>query len=241
VGAAEAVILPSLLLSLAATGCAFAAAAPAPDAFADDFERGLCVGRCRGWNWATAQQIDGGLKVVNGRLRAQTQPRSKRVPKAALIARPVKLAPGASARIAFSVMVPESAPLNSVHLVDVECATCGEEGNPGIRLYLRHGRLRIDRSKIGVRDAWTNDAAPQLRHGRWHRVEFDVTTGFGAAGMVRVRLDRRTVLEAKGDTIIRPWARAAAGADRIQIGITASSNPVPAVAWFDDVAVTIRR
>jgi hypothetical protein len=138
-------------------------------------------------------------------------------------------------------MVPEGAPLNSIHLVDIECASCGEEGNPGIRLYLRHGRLRVDRAKIGVRDAWTNDAAPQLRHGRWHRIELDVTAGFETAGSVRARLDGATVLEAQGDTIRRPLGGAAPGADRIQIGLTASSNAVPAVAWFDNVAVTIRR
>jgi hypothetical protein len=243
VGAAEAVILLSFLLPLLA-GAAFAAA-PAPDRFADDFERGLCLGGCRGWNWASSQQIDGSLAVVAGRggklLRAETKARGQRVPKAALIARPAKLAPGATARIGFSLMVPQGAPLNSIHLVDLECASCGIDGNPGIRLYLRHGRLRIDRAKIGVRDAWTNDRAPQLRHGRWHRVELDVTAGFGAAGQVRVRLDGRTVLEARGDTIIRPEAGQAAGADRIQIGLTASSNAGPATAWLDDVAVTILR
>jgi hypothetical protein len=58
---------------------------------------------------------------------------------------------------------------------------------------------------------------------------------------VRVRLDGRTVLEARGDTIIRPEAGQAAGADRIQIGLTASSNAGPATAWLDDVAVTILR
>jgi hypothetical protein len=229
------------LVPILLTGCTFAASAAAPDAFADGFGSGLCLGGCRGWNWATSQQVDGRLAVVNGRLRAETQARGKRVPKAALIARPAKLVPGATARISFSVMVPQGAPLNSIHLADIECASCGEDGNPGIRLYLRHGRLRIDRSKIGVRDAWTNDFAAQLRHGRWHRVELDVTAGFGTAGAVSARLDGTTVLEARGDTIIRPSGGAPAGADRIQIGLTASSNSVPAIAWFDDVAVTIRR
>jgi hypothetical protein len=163
------------------------------------------------------------------------------VPKAALIARPAKLAAGERVRIAFSVMVPQGAPLNSIHLADLECATCGEEGNPGIRLYLRHGRLRIDRSKIGVREAWTNDAAPQLRHSRWHRVEMDVTAGFGSGGRARVRLDGRTVLEASGDTIVRPSPAQSAGLDRIQIGLTASSNAVPAIAWFDDVVADFSR
>lgn len=217
----------------------------ASNAFGDDFERGLCTGDCRGWNWAASQQIDGSLTVIPGRggkvLHTRTEARGARVPKAALIARPAKLRPGETVRIGFSIRVPADAPLNSIHLVDLECASCGEAGNPGIRLYLRHGRLRIDRAKIGHRDAWTDDAAPQLRHGRWHRIELDVTAGFGTAGRARARLDGVTVLEASGDTIIRPQAGAAAGADRIQIGLTASSNPMPATALFDDVTVLIVR
>ena len=235
--------LLSLLLTL--LGGASFAAAPAPDAFGDNFERGLCVGGCRGWKWAASQQIDGSLSVVAGRggkvLRARTGARGSRVPKAALIARPVILRPGATVRISFLVMVPEGAPLNSIHLVDLECASCGEAGNPGIRLYLRHGRLRIDRSKIGERSAWTDDTAPQLRHKQWHRIALDIAVGFGDAGGVRTYLDGKTVLEARGDTLIRPQGSAAAGADRIQIGLTANSNAVPAMAYFDDVTVRIVR
>jgi hypothetical protein len=199
---------------------------------ADDFERGLS-------RWPATQQIDGRLDTVPGRggkiLRARTGPRGNRVPKAALIARPALLPAGTEVRIAFDLMVPQGAPLNSIHLADVECATCGEAGNPGIRLYLRHGRLRIDRSKIGIANAWTNDAAPQLRHGHWHHVELDVRIGFGDKGRARVRLDGAEVLAAKGDTILRR------GADRIQIGLTASSNPVPATAYFDNVRVDFAR
>ena len=237
--------LVSLLLTLLG-GATFAALAPpTPDAFGDGFEHGLCLGGCRGWNWAASQQIDGSLSVVRGRsgkiLQARAQARGSRVPKAALIARPAKLAPGTTVRISFLVMVPDGAPLNSIHLVDLECASCGEAGNPGIRLYLRHSRLRIDRSKIGERSAWTDYTAPQLRHKQWHRIALDVTVGFGNAGGVRTYLDGKTVLEARGDTLIRPQGSAAAGADRIQIGLTASSNAVPAVAYFDDVTVRIVR
>jgi len=246
-GAAEAVIrtafLLPLLLPLAAT--ALAAPTAAPDGFFDDFERGLCLGECVGWNWASSQQIDGTLAVIPGRgghvLAAQTQARGARVPKAALIARPAKLAPGAVARMSFDMMIPDGTPLNSIHLADLECASCGEAGNPGIRLYLRHGRLRIDRSKIEERNAWTNDAAPQLVAGRWHRIDFEVAVGFAEAGYARVRLDGTEVLAARGDTIASPVGGAAAGADRVQIGLTASSNPVPARAYFDNVRLSVRR
>ncbi len=234
------ILLHALLLSFWAAGLA-----PSSDSLADGFERGLCLGECRGWNWPASQQIDGALDLVAGRggkvLRARVEPRGKRVPKAALIARPAKLAPGTRVRIEFDLMVPPASPLNSIHLVDLECAGCGEAGNPGIRLYLRHGRLRVDRAKIGHRHAWTNDRAPQLRHGRWHRVALDVAAGFGDRGAVAARLDGATVLQARGDTIVRPQGGHAAGADRVQIGLTASSNAVPVIAFFDNVRVTIDR
>jgi hypothetical protein len=224
------VILISLLLLLAAAS---------PDAFADNFERGL------GSAWAASQQIDGRLDVVPGQggkvLRARTQARRERVPKAALIARPAKLAAGATVRVTFDVMVPEGAPLNSIHLVDLECASCGEGGNPGIRLYLRHGRLRIDRSKIGQFPTWADNDATSLRHGRWHRIELEIRAGFGDSGRARVQLDGATVLTGLGDTIFRPKGGATAGADRVQIGLTASSNPGSAIAYFDNVRVTISR
>ena len=220
-------------------------AAASPDALAETFERGLCLGSCRGWNWASSQQIDGRLDVVPGRggkvLRARTAARGERVPKAALIARPAKIAPGGTIRVAFDLMVPEGAPLNSIHLVDLECASCGEGGNPGIRLYLRHGRLRIDRSKIGHFPTWADNDATMIGHGRWHRIQLEVRTGFGDSGRAQVQLDGATVLTGRGDTIIRPEPGATAGADRIQIGLTASSNPGPAAAYFDNIRVTVSR
>lgn len=229
-------ILPALLLLLAASS---------PDAFSDSFERGICLGSCRGWNWASSQQIDGRLDVVPGRggkvLRARTGGRGERVPKAALIARPAKIAPRETVQVAFDLMVPQGAPLNSIHLVDLECARCGEGGNPGIRLYLRHGRLRIDRSKIGHFPTWSDNDATSIGHGRWHRIQLEIRTGFGDSGRAQVQLDGKTVLTGRGDTIIRPERGAAPGADRIQIGLTANSNAGPAVAYFDNVRVTVGR
>ncbi len=232
-------MIAAALLPLLATAAAPASA----DAVADGFERGLCLGLCRGWNWPASQQIDGALAVVPGRggkvLRARTEARGERVPKAALIARPAPVEAGSTIRVSFDLMIPEGAPLNSIHLVDIECATCAADHNPGIRLYLRHGRLRIDRAKIGERHAWTNDKAPQLRPGRWHRIDLAVRIGFGDAGAAQVRLDGATVLEAKGSTAAPRGG--GARADRVQIGLTASSNPGPALAYFDDVRLTIVR
>ncbi|WP_375285649.1 hypothetical protein [Sphingomonas sp.] len=199
----------------------------------EGFERGIA----RSW---VRQEVDGTLDTVpaTGRdgqaLRARAAPRRGRVPKAALIARTAPIVSGQRVRVAFDLFVPAGTPINSLQIVDLECATCGEGGNPGIRLYLRRGRLRIDRSKIGIARAWMNDAAPALSADRWHRIGLDVL--LGAQGRARVTLDGREVLVGEGATLL-PGAD---HLDRIQIGITANSNAVPATLLVDNIAISTR-
>ncbi len=201
--------------------------------FSDDFEGGIAS------RWVR-QEKDGRLDVVPapgrpGRaLRARAAPKRDAVTKAAVIARTAPIRIGQRVTVRFDLYAPAGTPLNSLQLVDLECATCGEGGNPGIRLYLRRGRLRIDRSKIGIAHAWTNDAAPQLTPARWHRVQLDVLVG--AVGTARVTLDGREVLAARGATLL-PGAD---HIDRVQIGITANSNAVPATLLIDNVAIAAR-
>jgi hypothetical protein len=210
------------------------------------FEQPLCVSPCAGAQWSFAQRVDGGLDIVNLRgkgrvLRARTGPRLTQVPKAALVARPAKIAPGSRLEVALDVMIPSGTPLNSIHLIDVECATCGADGNPGIRVYLRDGRLRIDRAKIGEADAWTNENAPKLSAGAWHRIRAVVTPGRGRQGRAQVFLDGAVVLDATGSTIGQPGRGSSAGADRVQIGVTANSNPRAVTAYFDNVEIRVSR
>ena len=231
-------------LSAVAVAAALAAA-PAPLAdFVEDFERGLCLGRCAGAHFAIVQQVRGRVRVLPAPARAgrallaEAGPKAGgQVAKADVVARFARLPAGTRVRVAFDLRLPAGTPRNSLQLVDLECATCGEGGNPGIRLYLRRGRLRVDRSKIGVAHAWTRDDAPQLRAGTWHRIRWDVTLD-AQDGATRVTLDGQEVLAARGATLAQLPIE---GADRVQIGITANSNPVPAQAWIDNVAVTIAR
>lgn len=209
-------------------------------AFADDFERGLCTGICPGAVWAIRQQERGNIAAVPapGRpgmaLRATAAAKSGGVSKADLVARTTPMREGTVLSVAFDLYVPRATPLDSIQLLDVECATCGEGGNPGIRLYLRRGRLRIDRSKIGIAQAWTRDDAMALVNDRWHRIVMSVRIGAGEDGGARVTLNGQEVLVGTGATIM-PLPRRYA--DRIQIGITANSNPVPVTLYLDNVRV----
>lgn len=217
-------------------------ALPARFAFTDDFDGGLCTGRCAGAHWAIRQQENGSVAAISapGRrglaLQATAAAKTDRVTKADIVARTAPMVEGTIVTIAFDLYVPRATPLNSIQLVDLECATCDEGGNPGIRLYLRRGRLRIDRSKIGIKDAWVRDDAPQLAANRWQRIVWTVRIG-ADDGAARVTLDGREVLSARGATIMPLSTR---HADRIQIGVTANSNAVPVTLYIDNVAVSAR-
>lgn len=216
--------------------------ATSPDTFSEDFERPV---RLDAAPWALAQQVNGRVERTRAPQRrghamlATTGPkRGGTVAKADLVARPAMMPAGTHLTVAFDIRIPTGSPRNSLQLVDIECATCGERGNPGVRLYLRHGRLRVDRAKIGIKHAWTRDDAPALTPDRWHRISWQLRLDAGDRGTSRVLLDGREVLSSTGATLA-PLPRI--GADRIQIGITANSNPIPARAWFDDIVVAIRR
>ncbi len=200
----------------------------------DDFEHGLD-------RWSLTQQIGGTVATApatdrRGRaLRADAGPKvADVVAKADVVARIAPVARGGTIRVAFDLRIPTGFPRDSLQLVDLECATCGEGGNPGIRLYLRRGRLRIDRSKLGIAHAWAQDDAPVLAADRWYRVAWDLTVSDRDGGSARVTLDGRTVLAATGVT-------ARAHVDRVQIGITANSNPFPARVFVDAVEVRVSR
>lgn len=240
-----ALVLGATAVVIARTATLMAAGPEPVERVAEDFEQGLCTGRCPGAFWAIRQQVRGQVQVApaparRGRaLLATAGPkRGSEVAKADVVARMRFIPAGASLRVAFDLYLPAGTPRNSLQLVDVECASCGEGGNPGVRLYLRRGRLRIDRSKIGIRDAWVRDDAPVLAPDRWHHVEWQLRLHPGQGGGARVMLDGAEVLAARGATLA-PLPRL--GADRVQIGITANSNAVPARAWFDNVQVSVTR
>jgi hypothetical protein len=215
--------------------CAGGAAPSRPGALPlkDAFEGALCIAPCP--LWSLRQEVRGRVFVRGGMMVAEAGPKiGNEVGKAALIARTGPLPEGTRLRVAFDLLIPAGQPIDSLQLVDIECATCGEAGNPGVRLYLRRGRLRIDRSKIGIEHAWANDAAPRLEAGRRHRVELDLLLASGASGRARVRLDGAPVLEGRGATLV---SSRRSHADRVQIGITANSNRVEAMAWFDNVTI----
>ncbi|MEB2311734.1 MAG: hypothetical protein OZ921_05545 [Sorangiineae bacterium] len=156
---------------------------------------------------------------------------------------------GAGHRVVASgrFFFPADSSLDSLILMDIECASCGLDTNPGIRLYLRDGALRVDRSKIGLTDAFLPTSPTLVTTGTWHSLVWQVTLGIGDAGRSDVYLDGVQVMSATGTTLISqaiidqvaPGITVKERADRLQIGLTANSNPTSQTLFLDDVAMCV--
>lgn len=168
--------------------------------------------------------------------------KGRKVGKADYVHRFEPLAAGTVISMQARMYFPPETPLNSVILMDLECASCGMETNPGIRLYLRKGLLRVDRSKIGIKQPFLSTVPKLLQPGTWHQITWQVTLGKGEEGRSLVMLDGEVVSDARGTTILSQEIVSQHAditvreqVDRFQVGLTANSNKRPAGLFLDDV------
>ena|GEM_PF-2878361 len=218
----------------------------------DDFNRDTPLGAF----WATEQLQNGSLDIVqdptnasNKVLKALAGAKSGgKVGKADLIQRFEPVGPGGTIHMSSWFYFPKGTPRNSVILFDLECASCGLDTNPGLRVYLRDGRLRVDLSKIGIKDALLPSTDHQVPSERWFKLGWTVKLGVEGAGQTQITLDDKVVLAADSTTMpSTSIARKLLGhditeaVDRIQIGLTANSNNKPALIYVDNVVTKIGR
>lgn len=189
------------------------------------------------------------LRDGNSVVRMQAGPRvDGRVGKAHLIHRFAQATHGDGIEMGARFLIPEGSATNSVILMDLECADCGLSTNPGIRLYLRDGRPRVDRSKIGIGEPFYPDRDLRIGTGVWLEVVWRVVLGEGEAGRSAVYLDGKRSGVAHGTTILTQAAarqlgdiEVTEGVDRFQIGLTANSNDAETELILDDVWFCLRR
>ncbi|RVV98464.1 hypothetical protein EKE94_05965 [Mesobaculum littorinae] len=174
-------------------------------------------------------------------LHARAGPARKGVVTKAAVIRPFPRArarAGAVIEAEAMFLFPPGSPRDSVLLMDLECKHCGLAGNPGPRMYLRDGQLRIDRAKIGVHHAWARADTPKIPAGRWVRIRWRLRLGGAEEGRSQVWLDGREVLDDRGRTL--PEGGRVAALDRLQIGITAQSNDREAELFLRDLRLDVR-
>lgn len=199
--------------------------------------------------FAAEQKQDGSIKLAADPKQASNQvvrltagPKGRRVGKGALIHRFAPIGIGNYVEMSARFFVPEGGKTNSVILMDLECASCGLDTNPGLRLYLRDGRIRIDRSKVGVKEPFYPRVDHKVSPERWYLIRWRVDLGDTALGQSEVYLDGKRVLNDRGVTVLTQRIvsqladiKVKEQVDRFQVGLTANSNKSSTELLVDDV------
>lgn len=144
---------------------------------------------------------------------------------------------------------PAGGVLDGITLMDLECATCGIDTNPGIRLNMNSGTLRVERSKIGIAETMLPTSATTLSFDTWHEITWEVWLGVDNSGRTKVTIDGEVTLYSIGTTVLSqaiidelaPGTEIDEMVDRWQVGVTANTNNAIAACYIDDMSLLIER
>lgn len=192
---------------------------------------------------------------VRGTGRIVTQPRGRvahlevgpkerdEVAKASIIhefPRPMRV--GDVLEVAASFRLPEIRG-GRVSLIDIECKYCGLATQAGIRLFVNPDRtIFLERAKLGMRSSFPQKARLRLPVDEWFDVRWRTRFGQGDDGQCRVWIDETLVIEASGPNFPDRTVASLHGIDliaeqydRVEIGLTANSQPRPMTLEMDDI------
>lgn len=168
------------------------------------------------------------------------------VGKADLIKKYEPIAVGSVINIEADFYFPAGSAMDKIHLMDIECDSCGVDNTPGVRLYVRNGELEIDRGKIGYNGDFTNGGPLTLTTDTWYTIGVGMIVGEGNAGPTVVEVNGQTLFDEAGTNIISQsvldqygLTLAAQHIDSIQVGLTANANSTDETLYFDNVSLEI--
>lgn len=159
---------------------------------------------------------------------------------------PTPLLTGDRLEIALSLYLPDLVQ-GRISLIDIECKNCGVPAQPGIRLFVDiDRRIYLERGKLGHQSSFWQYRQPFAPVDEWFDLRWATRFGVGDEGTCAVWIDDRLILEAAGanfpDQAIAERFDidlAAEQYDRVQIGITANSQPRPTSIRLDDVSIAV--
>lgn len=195
-----------------------------------------------------AQLQNGAMEVsTSGEVFLHTAgPAGRTLGKSALSTRLEPVAETATIIVEMDFLIPEGAPTTSIMLADFESASTGLGTNPGVRVYLRDGQLRVDRTKIGEEATWYSAQKVPIEAGDWSSLRIELEPGGGTDGAMRIWLDGVLVLDEIGSTVLTqaaldPYGLTLSGGeiDRVQLGLTANSNDTEAQVATRDIVISV--
>lgn len=171
--------------------------------------------------------------------------RGSEVGKACIIHEfPYVFSRGDSLDVAASLVVP---PLSRgrISLIDIECKYCGVAAQPGIRLFVDTDRsIYLERGKLGIASSFRQTRGPWVPVDTWFDLRWSIQFSPEQDGTSDVWIDGNHVLSARGANFPDQRIARSHGIsllaeqyDRIQIGLTANSQPRPVSILLDDVEI----
>ncbi|WP_052249042.1 heparin lyase I family protein [Leisingera sp. ANG-Vp] len=135
----------------------------------------------------------------------------------------------------FDFMIPDGMPTSHIYLADIESKAASSGFNPGVRIQVRDGIIRVERGKIGIKELWPADM-DELETGRWYSLKVELRPGRGDDGEVRVYLDGQKVVDENGQTVDTTSSNS--WIDTVQVGLTANVNDYDAALAVRNIEVS---
>ncbi|WP_052261743.1 heparin lyase I family protein [Leisingera sp. ANG-M1] len=135
----------------------------------------------------------------------------------------------------FDFMIPDGMPTSHIYLADIESASASSGYNPGVRIQVRDGIIRVERGKIGIKELWPADME-ELETGRWYSLKVELRPGRGDDGEVRLYLDGEKVVDENGQTVDTTSSNS--WIDRVQVGLTANVNDYDAALAVRNIEIS---
>ena len=79
----------------------------------------------------------------------------------------------------FDFMIPDGMPTSHIYLADIESKAASSGYNPGVRIQVRDGIIRVERGKIGIKELWPADM-DELQTGTGFRRDRQLDAEIGA-------------------------------------------------------------
>lgn len=133
----------------------------------------------------------------------------------------------------------------SLYLMDIECRSCGPQWQPGIRVHVRQGQLRVNRSKLRLKKDFVASNTTSIPTGKGFELSMRLRLG-EEAGETVIAIDGRPVIEERGVNMplehifaTQNLELAEEHLDYVQFGVTANSGSSEAEVLFSDAEVKI--
>ncbi|WP_052254159.1 M10 family metallopeptidase C-terminal domain-containing protein [Leisingera sp. ANG-S5] len=137
----------------------------------------------------------------------------------------------------FEFMIPDGNPLSHIYLADLESNASSSGFNPGVRIQVRDGLIRVERGKIGIKELWPADQDELLQTGKWYTLKIVMRPGDQNSGEIQLYLDGKLVVDEQGQTMDTRYANGEI--DRVQIGLTANVNDYDAALAVRNAEITV--